>query len=155
LKDKTKGFLPFDDFSAHIQIGSLVQVVIKKVMSSSKIIKCELVSATREHPEHANYMNAKEITIHNLKPGYLVNGKISKLLENGIEVGFLGGFKGTIFTDHLDKCDPSKYKVGDKLSARIIVVDPQSQNIALSILPHILRLENVAKSLTVEGIKIG
>lgn len=116
--------MPFDDASSHILIGSLTQVVIKKVMSSSKIIKCELVSVTRDSPDHTNYMNAKEITIHNLKPGYLVNAKISKLLENGIEVGFLGGFKGTIFTDHLDKCDPSKYKVGDKLSARIIMVDP-------------------------------
>jgi ribosomal protein S1 len=92
-------------------------------------------------------MNEKEITLHNLKPGYLVNGKISRLLENGIEVGFLTGFKGTIFTDHLDKCDPSKYKVGEKLSVRIIMVDPQSQSISLSILPHILKLVNVANSL--------
>lgn len=68
-------------------------------------------------------MNAKDITIHNLKPGFMMNAKVSKILENGIELGFLGGFKGTVFTDHLDKSDPTKYKVGEKLSARVIAVD--------------------------------
>lgn len=74
-------------------------------------------------------MNNKEITIHNLKPGFMVNTKVSKVLENGIELGFLGGFKGTVFIDHLDKNDPSKYKVGEKISARIIAVDPQAQSV--------------------------
>lgn len=36
------------------------------------------------------FVNSKEITLHNLKPGFLVNAKVSKLLENGIEVTFLG-----------------------------------------------------------------
>lgn len=71
-------------------------------------------------------MNHKDITIHNLKPGFMVNAKVSKMLENGIELSFLGGFKGTVFIDHLDKVDSSKYKVGEKLSARVIAIDPQA-----------------------------
>lgn len=43
LKDKTKGFLPFGDDVNHLQIGSLVQVIVKTVMASSKIAKCELL----------------------------------------------------------------------------------------------------------------
>jgi hypothetical protein len=60
-------------------------------MASSKIIKCELANK-----ENANksFVNFKELTIHNLKPGFLVNAKITKLLENGIELNFLGGFNG-------------------------------------------------------------
>jgi ribosomal protein S1 len=64
-----------------------------------------------------------EVTLHNIKPGFLVSAKISKILENGLEVSFLGGFTGTIFVDHLDREDVTKYKIGEKLSARIIVVD--------------------------------
>lgn len=90
-------------------------------------------------------MTSKEITIHNLKPGFLVNGKITKLVENGIELSFLGGFTGTIFIDHLDKVEPTKYKVGEKIISRIIAVDPQTQTISLSTLPHIVKITNIKK----------
>lgn len=122
LRDKTKGFLPFNETSDHLQVGSIVQVIIKNVLASSKVVKCELF--TSNQTEISQYMTQKEITIHNLKPGFMVNAKVSKILENGIELGFLGSFKGTVFTDHLDKDDPSKYKVGEKMSARVIAVDP-------------------------------
>jgi len=43
LKDKTKGFLPFTDDSSHLLPGSVVQVFVKSVLSSSKVVKCELM----------------------------------------------------------------------------------------------------------------
>jgi len=42
-------------------------------MASSKITKCELLQAT-DLTKAA--MGAKELTIHNIKPGFLVNAKI-------------------------------------------------------------------------------
>jgi ribosomal protein S1 len=90
-------------------------------LASSKIIKCEL--ATKE-AAYKYPLNSKELTIHNVKPGFLVNSKVSRTLENGIELSFLGGFNGTVFVDHLDKGDPNKYKIGEKHSARIVSVDP-------------------------------
>jgi ribosomal protein S1 len=75
----------------------LVQVAVKNVMSGSKIIKCDL-SIKDQSP-----VSNKEFTIHNLKPGFLVSAKVSKVLENGIELSFLGGFNGTVFVDHLDR----------------------------------------------------
>jgi len=63
------------------------------------------------------------MTIHNIKPGFLVSSKVSKVFENGIELSFLGGFNGSVFVDHLDRPDPVKYKIGEKLTARIISVD--------------------------------
>lgn len=89
-----------------------------QVLANSKVIKTELATEVSKH------LNNKETTIHNLKPGTMVSGKVSGIMDNGIEVSFLTGFKGTIFADHLDKESSQKYKVGEKINARIIFVDP-------------------------------
>ena len=73
-----------------------------------------------------------------MKPGYLVNAKVSKLYENGVELTFLGGMNGTVFADHLDKASISNYKVGEKVKARVISVDIASKTSSLSLLPHII-----------------
>ena len=52
---------------------------MKSVLGSSKVAKCEHM----EEPSK-NTINAKEMTIHNIKPGFLVNAKIAKILENGV-----------------------------------------------------------------------
>jgi hypothetical protein len=57
LKDKSQGFLPFDAQTEHLSIGKYVQVVVKSVIASSKIIKCELANKD-SHP-----LNNKELTI--------------------------------------------------------------------------------------------
>lgn len=77
------------------------------------------------------------------------------MFENGIEVSFLGGFNGTIFVDHLEKKDPNKYKIGEKLTARIIAVDPLTKNVSLSMLDHLLKLENAATTFLHNGITLG
>ena len=58
--------------------------------------------------------------MHTLKPGYLVSAKIVKLFENGLELSFLGGMKGTVFVDHLNKDSIAKYKTGEKIQARVV-----------------------------------
>jgi hypothetical protein len=141
LKDKSQGFLPFDPTTEHLLIGNYVQVVVKSVIASSKIIKCELIT------KEANPLNNKELTIHNIKAGFLVQAKVQRILENGIELSFLGGFSGSVFVDHLDKGEPNKYKLGDKLGARIITVDPASQLITLSLLSHLTNFENISSHL--------
>jgi hypothetical protein len=67
----------------------------------------------------------------------------------------LGGFSGSVFVDHLDRADPNKYKPGEKLNARIISVDPASQLITLSLLPHLVKFENVSTHLVDSGIIVG
>ena len=103
----------------------------------------------------SNPLNNKDLTIHNIKAGFLVQSKVQRILENGIELGFLGGFSGSVFVDHLDKAEPNKYKLGDKLSARIVTVDPASQLITLSLLPHLINFENISGHLLTQGITIG
>ena len=99
----------------------MVTLLVKNVIATSKVIKCELFN---KFNLHRTAVTSKDVTIHNLKPGYLVSAKISKILDNGIEVNFLGGFNGTVFIDHADRDEPSKYKLNEKLNARIIAVDP-------------------------------
>ena len=133
--------MPFDASTEGMNLDMLVHVIVKNVMAGSKIVKCELAS------KDSHTVNNKELTIHNIKPGFLVSAKVSKLLENGIELSFLGGFNGTVFTDHLDRPDPKKYKVGEKLTGRIISVDASTQALTLSLLPHIVTLQNFKQNV--------
>lgn len=58
--------MPFDSDTEHLALGQYVHVVIKSVIAGSKIIKCELVK------KDSNPLNNKELTIHNIKAGFLV-----------------------------------------------------------------------------------
>lgn len=137
LKDKAQGFISFaeNESIAELQVGQLVQVIVKKVMASSKIIKCEILNSQNNQ---LNVIQKEDFTLYNVKPGFLVSAKVSKLLENGLEVSFLGGITGTIFIDHIEKESISSYKVGEKINARIVVADPVSKTVSLSLLSHIV-----------------
>ena len=74
LKDKSQGFLPFEEVTEHLQIGQVLTVDVKSVMPSSKVIKCELPGSSKEGYQKA--INSKDLTIHNVKPGYLVAAKV-------------------------------------------------------------------------------
>ena len=143
LKDKSQGFLPLDLNSEHMQVGQIVQCLVTSVMASSKIIKCELPHTSLvSETDRVKVLNSKELSINNIKPAQLVTAKVSRILENGIELNFLGGYNGTVFIDHLDRKEPVKYKLGEKINARIVTVDPANQAITLSLLPHIVNFQN-------------
>jgi len=48
---------------------------------------------------------------------------VAKIFENGIEMSFLGGMKGTVFVDHIGKDKVTSFKVGEKLRARVTAHD--------------------------------
>ena len=79
-----------------------------------------------------------------------MNAKIAKIFENGVSVSFLRGMQGTIFVDHLPKEAPTKYKVGERVQARVISHDFVSKASALSLLPHICELDSKKASPTCE-----
>jgi len=87
------------------------------------------------------------VTIHTIKPGHYVNGKVTKVLENGIEIKFLSGLLGTMFADHM----VGTFKNGAKVQARVISVDPALKRISLSMQPHILEMKTDTKSLAKIG----
>jgi hypothetical protein len=95
--------------------------MVKNVIEQSKVAKCELLSALNcgECVQQADkkLMNGleeiNELTIAQIKPGFLVSGKVSKLYENGIELTYLGGLTATCFADHLAAQNSvSDYKIG-------------------------------------------
>lgn len=74
---------------------------------------------------------------HTLRPGFLVNAKVAKLFENGLELSFLGGMTGTVFADHTGRDSIQNFKVGEKLKARVTGHDVASKTTTLSLLEHI------------------
>ena len=87
-----------------------------------------------------NIDEGNKTTAAHVKPGFLVSGKISKVYENGVELTFLGGLSGTCFTDH--QAEGETYKVGQKVAARIISVDPLAKKITLSMKNNIINWNN-------------
>ena len=74
-----------------------------------------------------------------MKPGFVVSGKVTKLYENGVEITFLGGITATCFIDHLAE-DLSDYKIGKKVTARIIQVDTVAKKITVSMSEPIMNM---------------
>lgn len=70
----------------------------------------------------------------------MVNSKVAKLFENGIELSFLGGMSGTVFVDHIGRESISNFKVGEKVKARVTAHDIASKKTTLSLLDHIVQL---------------
>ena len=138
FKDNTKAFLKFDENvkDTSFATGNLVQVVVKTV--TSKMVKCELL--TKENAMQSVKTDISAVTLHTLKPGFFVSAKVSKIYENGVEVSFLGGLSGTVFADHLGKSSISKFKIGEKVQARVISVDIAQKNATLSLQPHLLNM---------------
>ena len=128
LKDQAKAFVKFSkndtEEDKQGRIGALVLVSV--LGKTSKLIKCAFYetenakSASEEDEEVSKQKSVvktdlAQVTPHTLKPGFLVNGKVQKLYENGIEVSFLGGMTGTVFADHLGRSSATKFRVGEKV----------------------------------------
>lgn len=90
----------------------------------------------------------------NIKPGFLVSCRVSKIFENGAELSFLGGMTGTCFADHM----PEGLSIGSKVTARVISADGVSKIINLSMKKHIIDLEpcqvQVKVSDTFNNVKV-
>ena len=99
--------------------------------------------------------DSKTTPVH-VRPGFLVSGKVSKSYENGVEISFLGGITGTCFADHLDEeMSLDKYKIGTKVVARIISVDPVSKSITTSMKKSIVGWSTKYVESTLSNLKVG
>ena len=96
FKDGCKAFLKSEQ-CGKLKVGQLVQVTVKSVMSSSKIIKCDLLEIPEELDEDSmkkmqqTNESGAPLTLAHMKPGFLVNARVQKVLENGLEMSFAGG----------------------------------------------------------------
>ena len=99
-----------------------------------------------------NIDEGNKTTAAHVKPGFLVSGKVSRVYDNGVELTFLGGLTGTCFTDH--QAEGETYKVGQKISARVISVDPVAKKITLSMKKNIIEWSN-GNNETLKNIEVG
>lgn len=141
MKDESKAFLNFSDYKGkELQEGQQVTVILKGNKSKSqKIIKCIHHSAIENIEEWAIDLST-EVNFECVKPGFLVQGRIDSIVENGINVSFGKGVNGVVFIDHLQQ-DLSKYKKGKKILTRVISMDFEKKRVGLSELEHIVHLK--------------
>ena len=102
FKDQSTGFVKFaedDKKGSKYAVGSLMQVFVES--KTSKVLKCVPVDATSAQTSVQTSLSA--VSLHTLKPGFLVKGKVSKLFDNGFMMTFLGGLQGTVFIDHVNR----------------------------------------------------
>ena len=141
FKDQCTGFVKFaenDKKGTKYAVGALMQVFVES--KTSKVLKCVPVDATSAQSSVQTSLSA--VSLHTLKPGFLVKGKVSKLFDNGFMMTFLGGLQGTVFIDHVNRQSSLKgLKVASKVTARVITADPALKTASLSLLPHLLSLK--------------
>ncbi|KAK3250540.1 hypothetical protein CYMTET_40083 [Cymbomonas tetramitiformis] len=110
--------------------GALLETVISKIDAKKK-----------EVGTSANEMEG--VNIGNLMPGMLVSAKVRAVLPDGLLVTFLSYFTGTVDWYHLDTELPAAkwgeaYKVGQRLQARVLYVDPQLKRAGLTLKRHLV-----------------
>ena len=111
FKDGSKGFLKVSkDEGAEkakkkgLKTGQIVQVVVRNVIETSKVIKCDQLKPGSHGAAEDCILPAPEdkapVTASHLKPGFLVNAKVQRVFDNGVELTFMRGITGTCFADH-------------------------------------------------------
>lgn len=85
--------------------------------------------------------------ISSLPPGTLLQGLVVTSVSTGLVLQILGSFDGTVDQYHLPSLS-SKYKVGQKLKARVLydVVGSSPPQFALSLNPHVIALQPKRRS---------
>lgn len=145
FKDGTKAFVKDEG----LKVNQLIMVKVDKVAAGTKMLKCQRVQEGTDH-EAIKKSKELELTLAHIKPGMLVHSKVHKVYDNGVEVSFAGGLLGTIFADHCEGNQASSYKVGAKVDARVISVDPVNKRACLSLKESLVQW-STAKPTAVVG----
>ncbi|GAB5033644.1 rrp5 homolog [Nannochloropsis oceanica] len=121
--------------------GSPVDVVVLAVKEEARSITCGFDPTVT--PKALTRGSA--LTLQGLKPGMLVNAAVDMLLKNGLVLTFLGGFSGVVILEHLDRpyVDNDwrkRFRLGDVLQARVMLVNAQSKTVYLTLRTHLLGL---------------
>ncbi|RKO88269.1 hypothetical protein BDK51DRAFT_34830, partial [Blyttiomyces helicus] len=124
---------------------------------SSRIIS---VSLDEEILAKSMIPASQSIAFELLKAGSLVNTKVKAILDNGLQLSFLGYFEGTVDLAHLGKdvktveALAERFKVGQKLHSRILYVDPAKKHIGLTLIDHLVKWSPISFG-PAESIDIG
>jgi small subunit ribosomal protein S1 len=140
LEDGIDGFLHGDDISwtkkvkhpgSELTVGQDVEVMVIGLEPENRSIRLGIKQLSED--PWRSFSNT-------YKPGALVEGEISSVTDFGVFVRVPGGIEGLIHKSNLPENreeDPDealkKYKVGDKIKAVILELQPDKQKVAFSI----------------------
>ncbi|MDR0410398.1 MAG: 30S ribosomal protein S1 [Treponema sp.] len=147
LEEGIDGFLHTDDISwtkkvkhpgSELQVGQEVEVMVIDVEKDKRNIRLSIKQLT-EDPWQSFASTYRQ--------GSLVEGEISSITDFGIFVKVPGGIEGLIHKSNLpENSDETqdeamrKYKIGDKVKAVVIEMQPDRQKVAFSIRDYHRRL---------------
>ncbi|KDD73445.1 hypothetical protein H632_c2171p0, partial [Helicosporidium sp. ATCC 50920] len=158
-----RGFLPAAEVGEDVVPGRLLEaVLVEKKGTVFHVTAVPAVAAA------SRLDDSRELDMESLLPGTLVAAQVKRHLSDGLWLGFLKHFTGTVEPLHLGirPKNPAKqgdsgasaakkgasklattelqaqlrrrFDVGQRVAARILAVDPASARVTLSLLPHLV-----------------
>jgi len=105
-----------DSYSKNLPIGSVILCYVEKKSGTVLSLKCD--------QDKLYNMSSPTASLYNTMPGSLIETKVVKILDNGLKVKYGDNSYGYIHKDLLPSTndDHERYKIGQKVSARIVIV---------------------------------
>ncbi|KAI9002578.1 hypothetical protein DFJ74DRAFT_696109 [Hyaloraphidium curvatum] len=140
-----------------LALGQTVTVTILTTDKSKRVITCSAKGTSLARavvPEQT--LSAAQLDA--LRPGLLVNARVTASTEDGIRLAFGGVFSGTVHYLQLPmhpqsafKPVPERYKVDQKLRARILGVDLETKTVTLTLKDALVNWNRGAALLSGSG----
>ncbi|CAH2053972.1 unnamed protein product [Thlaspi arvense] len=135
------GFIKIsNDGNQELKTGQLIQGVVTNIDRERKIVRLS------SDPDSVGKCVTKDLngmSFDLLIPGMMVNARVQSVLENGILLGFLMYFTGTVDLFHLqnplsNKSWKDEYSQAKMVNARILFIDPSTRAVGLTLNPHLV-----------------
>jgi rRNA biogenesis protein RRP5 len=139
LSANVRGRIDFFDLTDDLEQLSAVEENFP-VGSALKVrVKAVDVAAGRLDLTAASTVTGKTLSLSDLKVGYILPARVTKLHDASIVVQINENIAAPIFPEHLaddyDKAKPSEFKVGDVLRVCVVEIDLPNKKLGLSARP--------------------
>ncbi|KAJ0242497.1 S1 domain-containing protein [Hirschfeldia incana] len=123
-----------------LKTGQLIQGVVTNIDKERKIVR---LSSDPDSVAKCVTKDLSGMSFDLLIPGMMVNARVQSVLENGLLLGFLMYFTGTVDLFHLQNplCNKSwkdEYNQNKMVNARILFIDPSTRAVGLTLNPHLV-----------------
>ncbi|KAG2317978.1 hypothetical protein Bca4012_069048 [Brassica carinata] len=123
-----------------LKTGQLIQGVITNIDKERKIVR---LTSDPDSVAKCVTKDLSGMSFDLLIPGMMVNARVQSVLENGLLLGFLMYFTGTVDLFHLQNplCNKSwkdEYNQTKMVNARILFIDPSTRAVGLTLNTHLV-----------------
>ncbi|KAH8725871.1 rRNA biogenesis protein-like protein RRP5 [Phaeosphaeriaceae sp. PMI808] len=139
LSAHVRGRINFFDLTDDLEQLSAIEENFPVGCALKVRVKTVDVAAGRLDLSAASTVTGKTLTLNNLKVGYILPGRVTKLHDASIVVQINENIAAPIFLEHLaddfDKAKPSEFKIGDVLRVCVTEIDIPNKRLSLSARP--------------------